>query len=241
MSSGTGLQRVVVLAGGLGTRMRAHAQGLPKALVPVLGEPFVHHQLRLLARQGVREAVLVVGHGGSLVRDAVGDGSPLGISVAYVDEGDDLHGTGGALRVALDAGALDDPVAVLYGDAYLPIDLGPPWRAFDPERYRALMTVLRNRGRWDASNALLADGVVTRYEKGAAPASGLEWIDYGLNVVRRDVIEAIPPGAVVDLADVLRELSLVGELQGFEVETRFYEVGSPAGLADLEEHLAGSG
>jgi NDP-sugar pyrophosphorylase family protein len=218
--------------------MQAHAKGLPKALLPVLGEPFAHHQLRLLARQGVREAVFVIGFGGDRIRGSVGDGGGFGLSVTYVDEGDELRGTGGALRLALDRGELHDVAAVLYGDSYLPFDLGAPWRAFDPSRYRALMAVLRNRGRWDASNAVVEDGVVTLYDKSGAAGNAAEWIDYGFNVVRRDVVEEIPPGEVVDLADVFRDLSGGGELQGYEVESRFYEVGSPQGVADLEEYLA---
>jgi NDP-sugar pyrophosphorylase family protein len=218
--------------------MRAQAKGLPKALLPVLGEPFVHHQLRLLARQGVREAVFVIGFGGDRIRSSVGDGGQFAVLVTYVDEGDELRGTGGALRLALDSGALRDEVAVLYGDSYLPVDLGAPWRAFDPSHYGALMTVLRNRGRWDASNAVVEDGVVTVYDKSGAAGVAAEWIDYGFNVVRRDVVEEISPGEVVDLADVLHDLSRRGLLQGHEVESRFYEVGSPEGLADLEEYLS---
>ena len=65
--------------------MRGHAAG-PKYLVPVLGEPFAHHQLRLLAAQGVGEVVLVLGHGGDEIRGAVGD-SAFGVGVTYVDEG----------------------------------------------------------------------------------------------------------------------------------------------------------
>lgn len=227
-----------MLAGGLGTRMRGHAGGLAKSLVPVLGEPFAHHQLRLLARQGVRDVVLVIGHGGSEIRSSIGDGGGFSVSVTYVDEGDELHGTGGALRLALDRGALSDPVGVLYGDSYLPIDLAPVWAAFDLAAHRALMAVVRSSAELGPGNANLEGDLVTRYDKLGAQ---LGWIDFGFNVLRRDVIEEIPAGAVVDLADVLRDLSLRRELRGYEVESRFYEVGSPEGLADLERYLATEG
>jgi NDP-sugar pyrophosphorylase family protein len=230
---------VVVLAGGLGTRMEAVAPGIPKALVPVLGEPFAFHQLRLLASQGVAEVVYVVGHRGAQVRDAVGDGGALGLHVSYVDEGGELHGTGGALRVALDHGALEPVFGVLYGDSYLPIELVPVWDAFATAGLPALMTVHRNENRWDRSNAVLEDGLVVLYDK--RPASRdprMAWVDYGFSVLRREVIEGIPPAGAVDLAEVYRRLSAHGELAGYEVAERFYEVGSPQGLADLEEHLA---
>ena len=219
--------------------MEGVAPGVPKSLVPVLGEPFAFHQLRLLASEGVREVVLLVGHLGEQVRAAVGDGSAFGVAVTYVDEGDDLHGTGGALRVALDRGALADVFAVLYGDSYLPATLAPVFEAFAEADLPALMTVHRNEDRWDQSNAVFENGLVTVYDKGAATRdSRMKWIDYGLSVLRRDVVADIPRGAVVDLADVYRDLSSRGELAGYEVSERFYEVGSPEGLAELERHLA---
>ena len=87
--------QIVILAGGLGTRMRHVAGDLPKALLPVCGEPFIHHQLRLLRRQGVGAVVLVTGYQGELIEDAVGDGGAFDLSVSYVDEGEELHGTAG--------------------------------------------------------------------------------------------------------------------------------------------------
>ncbi len=69
----------------------------------------------------------------------------------------------------------------------------------------------------------------------------MQWIDYGLSVLRRDVVEAIPiGGAPCDLGDVYRELGLQGDLAGFEVTTRFFEVGSLEGVAALESLLQSS-
>lgn len=230
---------MVVLAGGLGTRMASVAPDVPKALAPVLGEPFAFHQLRLLAGQGVRDVLYVVGHLGAEIREAVGDGSAFQLAVSYIDEGESLHGTGGALRLALDRGELPETFGVLYGDSYLPIDLTPVWPAFVASSRPALMTVFRNEDRWEPSNAVFEDGVVTRYDKNpAARAPAMRWIDYGLAVLGRDVVDAIPPDSVVDLADVYRDLSERGELAGYEVSERFYEAGSPGGLAELEAYLS---
>jgi N-acetyl-alpha-D-muramate 1-phosphate uridylyltransferase len=220
--------------------MEGVAPGIPKALVPVLGEPFAFHQLRLLASQGVRAVVYVVGHLGEQIREAVGDGSDFGLGVAYVDEGDELHGTGGALRVALDLGALPEVFGVLYGDSYLPTELGPIWEAFAASDLVALMTVHRNEDRWDRSNAVLEAGLVVVYDKRPeAHDERMKWIDYGFSVLHRGVVEGIPAGTTGDLADVYGGLSSRGELGGYEVAERFYEAGSPQGVVDLERHLAG--
>ena len=74
---------VVILAGGLATRLRPLTATIPKALIEVAGEPFAHHQLRLLARKGVTRVVYCVGYLGELIVDAVGDGRRFGLDVRY--------------------------------------------------------------------------------------------------------------------------------------------------------------
>jgi NDP-sugar pyrophosphorylase family protein len=229
----------VILAGGLGTRMQPQTLRLPKTLLPVLGRPFAEYQLSWLASQGVRSVVYCIGFLGEQVRAFVGDGGRWGLRVAYADEGSLLMGTGGALRLAMDAGMLDHGFLVLYGDSYLPIEIAPVWQA-SREGRAPLMVVLRNRSSWDASNAMFQDGRVLRYEKGRSDAGtiGMEYIDYGLSVLPRDiVVRMIPGGRPHQLAALYGALSREGRLAGFEVTQRFYEIGSPAGLRDLEEHL----
>lgn len=219
--------------------MESTAPGLPKSLIPICGEPFVHHQLRLLASRGIRDVVYVIGFRGEQIRRAVGDGTRFGLTISYVDEGDRLRGTGGALRFAHDTGALAARFAVLYGDSYLPIDLDPVWAAFESSRCAALMTVLRNEDRWGSSNAVLKAGRVVNYDKRPDHRTAdMKWIDYGLSVLQREVVESIPTGhATRDLGETFHELSMRDDLAGFEVGTRFFEVGSPAGVAALEAYL----
>jgi len=183
----------------------------------------------------------LVGYRGSMIRDYVGDGADWGVKVTYADEGEALRGTGGALRLALARGLLPEAFFLLYGDSFLPVDLPlveASWRA---SGLPALMTVLRNEERWDKSNAILREGRVELYDK-TRPRERLaemHWIDYGLSVLTAELLGSrIPSGAVADIADLMRDLSLTGELAGLEVSERFYEVGSTQGLRDLEEYLA---
>jgi NDP-sugar pyrophosphorylase family protein len=227
----------VVLAGGLGTRMRPLTDTVPKILVPVLGEPFAAHQLELLARQGYDDVVVCIGHRGDQVREFVGDGRRFGVQVEYVDEGEVLRGTGGALRLAHDRDVLADAFAVIYGDSYLPADPAPIWRAFAVDAAPVLMTVFRNRIDPELSNVVFRDGRIVRYHKGDR-TPGMDHIDWGLSLFERTVIpERIPSDVHVDLASVYESLSTDGELAGFEVADRYFEVGSPKGLDDLEVWL----
>lgn len=232
----------VILAGGLGTRMWPRAQTIPKTLIPVAGRPFASWQLDWLAGAGVTSVVYCVGYLGEQVRDHVGDGRPWGLEVSYVDEGRDLRGTAGALRLAHDEGVLAERFLVLYGDSWLQVDPAAVHTAAAASGLPALMTVYENRGLFDASNVEYADGRVVRYEKGLDPTPPeMRWIDYGLSVLERDVVaDRVPPGVVADLAALCHDLSLQGLLAGLEVADRFYEIGSPEGLAELEELLTGS-
>jgi NDP-sugar pyrophosphorylase family protein len=212
---------------------------LPKALIPVAGRPFADWQLKWLGTQGVDEAIYSIGHLGDQIRRHVGDGRQWGLRVRYVDEGSDLRGTGGALRLVVEESALAEQFLVLYGDSYLSVDLRSVWDAFTASKSAALMTVYRNDGRWERSNAVFSEGMVTRYEKGLTNVrSDMCYVDYGLSVFKGSTVERwIPRQAVVDLADTFTVLSAEGELAGYEAVERFYEIGSPRGLKDLEAQL----
>lgn len=223
--------------------MESLAPDVPKTLIPVHGRPFADYQLTWLAGQGVKHVVYAIGHMGGAIRDFVGDGSHWGLDVRFVDEGTRLLGTAGALRLAVHDEHMNEGFFVLYGDSYLNIELPAVWRAADSGR-APLMTVFANHGRWDSSNAVVTDGRVSLYEKGRADGAeiDMDFIDYGLSVLTRDiVIEHVSVGEVTDLADVFHRLSRGGVLRAFEAQHRFYEIGSPEGLADLEAHLVTQG
>jgi NDP-sugar pyrophosphorylase family protein len=230
----------LILAGGLGTRMKPMTDRLPKALIPVAGQPFAHYQLNWLARRGVHRVVFALGHLGDHIRNFVGDGRRWGLEITCVDEGDRLLGTAGAIRLAIDEGVMDKGFFVLYGDSFLPIELAPVWQA-SRRGECPLMTVFRNDGRWDESNVVFRDGRVAHYEKGRtdAAALGMRYIDYGLTVLTREAVaNQVPAGAAADLGAVFQRLSQDGVLLGHEIFERFYEIGSAEGLAALEAYLA---
>jgi N-acetyl-alpha-D-muramate 1-phosphate uridylyltransferase len=229
----------VILAGGLGTRVRHLTGELPKALIPVNGTPFADLQLQWLRDQGVGEVVYCIGHKSDAIRGFVGDGSRWGLRVGYAEDGPRLLGTGGALRQALESGAVRDRFLVLYGDAFLPVAYAPVVEAFEKSGLPALMIVFRNEDAWGPSNVVFADNRVLLHDK--RPESkrpDMVHIDYGLSVLTAEpVTSMIAPGQVADLSDVFRGLSTQGLLAGFEVDQRFYEVGSPGGILDLEDYL----
>ena len=229
----------LILAGGLGTRMRAQNPALPKTLLPVAGRPFADWQLEWLASEGVESVIYSIGHRAELIRQFVQDGRQWGLTVTYVEETGELLGTGGAIRLASDQGVLDEHFFVLYGDSYLQVDLRAVDRAFDESGLPALMTVYENLGEWVPSNVVFDGSTVVEYRKGVDnPPPSMRYIDYGLSVLSQPTVtERIPSQQRYDLADLMTQLSSEHLLAGFLVRERFYEIGSPLGLEQLDEFL----
>ncbi len=225
---------VALLAGGLATRLRPITEKIPKLLVEVAGEPFFSHQLRLLKKNGLTKIVLCVGYLGDMIVEQYGDGAKWGVQIEYSFDGPKLLGTGGALIRALPK--LGDAFYVLYGDSYLPVDYQAVGRSFLDSGKLGLMTVFENDEAYDASNVWFEDGRIKLYSKTEKPPQ-MKHIDYGLGVFRATAFAGCPRDAVVDLAAVQSDLCRRGELAGYEMPERFYEIGSPAGLKELDQLL----
>jgi NDP-sugar pyrophosphorylase family protein len=222
---------VALLAGGMATRLRPITEKIPKLLVEVAGEPFFSHQLRLLRAAGLTKIVLCIGYLGQQIVDLYGDGAKWGVKIDYAFDGPKLLGTGGALIAALPK--LGDAFYVLYGDSYLPIDYRAVGDFFLRSDRLGLMTVYENHGRYDTSNVEFAHGEILRYDKkNKTPA--MHHIDYGLGVFRTKAFDGFPRDAIVDLAEVQKSLVARHQLAGYEIEERFYEIGSHEGLAELD-------
>ncbi|MFI5009170.1 MAG: NTP transferase domain-containing protein [Solirubrobacterales bacterium] len=227
------LPPVCILAGGLGTRLGERTRDTPKALLPVAGEPFLWHQLRLLAEQGVSEVVLCVGYLGELIQESVGSGERFGLRIACSFDSPQLDGTLGAVRGALPL--LGERFLVLYGDTYLPVDYAAANEAWRESELPGLMTVLHNEGRWGASNVLYAHGRVKAYDK-HSPTAAMRWIDYGLGGLAAQALRAAP-AEERDLAVLYGLLARRGELCGVPVTKRFHEIGTPLALRETEAYL----
>lgn len=228
------LLQIVILAGGLATRLRPITERIPKSLIDINGEPFIYHQLRLLYRQGVRDVVLCLGYLGEMVQEAVGNGQQLGMRVQYALDGPVLLGTGGAIKRA--ASCLEDAFFILYGDSYLTCDYSAAQKAFLAETKQGLMTVFKNQGQWDTSNVEIVDGRIAVYDK-LQKNKNMHYIDYGLGIMNKTALNWIPDNEPYDLAVLYQTLLKNDQLLAHEVTSRFYEVGSHIGIDELKQYL----
>jgi MurNAc alpha-1-phosphate uridylyltransferase len=232
------MPKLAILAGGLATRMRPATLRTAKSMLPVAGEPFLGHQIRMLAVQGIREIVICCGHLEEQLREYAGDGCRWGCDLLYSADGPTPLGTGGALRKALPL--LGSQFMVMYGDSYLPTDFAPVWKAFLRSKLEGLMTVYPNADRWNTSNVQFEGNRIRDYNK-QVKTRAMRHIDYGLSCFRADAFHEWPAGARFDLADITAALLKKSQLAGFQVNERFFEIGSPAGHAEtnalLQQHL----
>ncbi|MDD5482523.1 MAG: sugar phosphate nucleotidyltransferase [Kiritimatiellae bacterium] len=228
--------QTVILAGGLGTRMKKLAARLPKALIPAAGRPFIEHQLELLRRNGCGDILICAGYRGKMLEKHLGDGASFGVKISYSRESPrKLLGTGGALVNAF--AMLREKFMVLYGDSYLPIDYRKVVRAFEKNSAPALMCVYRNKNKWDVSNVKIRDGFVVFYSKNPG-GERCDYIDYGLSIYRKSVMEAYLNAPLpLDLAQIQENLAARRQLRAHVAAERFYEIGRPSGLEDFEKYI----
>jgi NDP-sugar pyrophosphorylase family protein len=223
---------VIVLAGGLGTRLGSLTKDFPKPLVTVAGRPFIEHPLEELQRQGAHRIVLAVGHRGELIEEALGDGTRLGLEIKYAYDGATLRGTAGAIRAALPL--LGERFLVLYGDTFLRVDYRRFAEFHAIQGLTGSMSVLRDNELVPA-NCLVEGDLVTAYDKRQPPA-GAEWVDYGLLAFEATAFRGPDPSD--DLSDLTHDLAAARRLAAFRVVDRFYEIGTPEALAETERFLA---
>lgn len=225
------MRTAAVLAGGLGTRIASlTGDTLPKALIPVADEPFLHHKLSELHRLGVGRVVLVLGHRAGPIIDYVGDGGHWGLDVAIIEDGPRLLGTGGALKRA--APLLPERFWVTYGDTLLDVDLATAERRAEEAGWEAVLTVLHNRDRWQPSNVRLDGDLVVSYTKSPPPRTH-EHIDYGYLYLTNRAVTA-PAGDAFDLSVIMNSLVASRRLGSFEAHVPFHTIGTPDELRETE-------
>jgi MurNAc alpha-1-phosphate uridylyltransferase len=225
---------IAILAGGYASRLGSLTKELPKCLIEINGRPFVDWQLDLLLNHGYSEFVFCVSYKSNLVQEYLGDGSDRGIKIQYSLDGKTQLGTGGAILNALPK--LGKVFGVIYGDSYLPIDYRIVEQEFLKAKSNGLMTVYRNKNQFDVSNVEFLNGKLIDYRKGVINKN-MNYIDYGITFFRQEAFRPWRDQSTFDLSTVCHQLAKEGQLDGFEVFERFYEIGSVQGIEELSHHL----
>ena len=222
---------VVILAGGMGTRLGRLTKKIPKALVRINGKPFIHYQLTLLSKQGIKEVILCIGHLGSKIKSFVGSGKKFNLNVKYSYE-KKLLGTGGAVKKAFPL--IKKNFFITYGDTYLPINLINIQNKYESLKSKALITIYKNHNKLDKSNVFFNGKSIVYNKKNHLKK--MKYIEYGLSIFNKEIFKFFSKKKF-DLSDVIYLLSKRKLLNYCIVKKRFYEIGSISGLKDSKKYL----
>ncbi|HEY8217635.1 MAG TPA: NTP transferase domain-containing protein [Acidimicrobiia bacterium] len=226
------MRTVVVLAGGLGSRV-AHLTGAgqPKALLPVAGHAFIDVKLAQLATAGAHVAILLTGHGRNVLEGHLRGLRIRDLEIAWYDDGPELLGTGGAIAAVREH--LPETFWITYGDTLVDAPMADV-EATLGDGQDGVMTVLENRDRWARSNVAVDDDLVVRYDKDAG-SGALEWIDYGLLVMRQAAFEGFTAGSAFDLMQPIQAAVARRRLGAFAVTERFHDIGTERSWRETDE------
>lgn len=225
---------MAILAGGYATRLGRLTTETPKCLIEINGRPFVDWQLDLLIENGYSDFIFCVSYKSYAVQEYLGDGIHKGVNIRYSLDGHTQLGTGGAIQKALPL--LGEKFGVIYGDSYLPINYAAAEQYFLCSKSEALMTVYENKNQFDSSNVVFIDGKLINYEKGARDRQ-MHHIDCGISFFREVAFGPWRDQMSFDLSEVCHQLATRGQLLGFEIFERFYEIGSFQGIEEFSQYL----
>lgn len=224
---------VIILAGGLATRLYPETLKIPKSLIKIYNDPFIKHQLLLLKSKGITNIILSLGNLGEKVEKYIQENNNFDLDIEYSFDGSKLLGTGGAIKNAFSK--LSNPFGIIYGDSFLNIEYLDIINYFKQYSTLGLMTVLKNNNLWDKSNIVFRDGKILEYNKDKT--GDYQYIDYGFSILKKESFENFFAKDIFDLKEVFYELVRNNQLIGYEVFNRFYEIGSVSGIKETENYI----
>lgn len=227
--------KAMILAAGLGTRMRPLTDHLPKPLLEVGGKPLVLWHIEALARAGITDLVINTAWLGDKLEAALGDGQRYGVSIRWSHEGEPLETAGGVVKALPLLGA--SPFLVVNGDIWLRYDfraLRQRLAAMDGQAHLVLVNNPAHNLRGDF--ALEADRITPATTLQVANDGEHRFTFAGLSVLHPDLFAGLPEGKRA-LAPLLREAIAAGRVTGEYFPGPWVDVGTPERLAELDRQI----
>jgi len=226
--------QVIILCGGLGTRLSHLTKYTPKSMIQIEGKPFLEYQIEALKKQSIKDIVLCVGHLSEKIEEYFGNGEKFDVNIKYSYDKEKLLGPIGALKNA--EPLLKDTFFIMYGDSYISVDFHKVHNYFMQHDKPALMVVYKNQDKYDRSNLIIQDNMVIGYGE-KERTRDMIYIDYGTSVLRKKVLDNIPKDTPYSNEQFFSELVKKRELMAFEVEKRFYHIGDLEALEEFRNHI----
>jgi len=225
--------QVVILCGGLATRLGNLAKNTPKSMIKIHEKPFLEYQIEQLKQQNIEDIVLCVGHLQDQIKEYFGTGEKHGVSINYSTDGETPLGPIGALKKA--EPYLKDTFFTLYGDSYGFIEYDKVNSYFEKHDKPALMTVLKNNDKYDKSNVEIQNNIVTKYSN--TKTKDMIYIDYGVSLFNKQILNDIPKNTFYSTKDLFSKISNENKLLAYEIDKRFYHIGTPEALEEFTKYI----
>jgi len=226
--------QMVIICGGLGTRLGHLTKYTPKSMIQIEGKPFLEYQIENLKKQSVTDIVLCVSHLSEKIEEYFGNGERFGVNIKYSFEKEKLLGQIGAVKNA--ELLLKDQFFIMYGDSYLSIELHKIHNFFMQHDKPALMVVYKNQDKYDKSNIIIQDNLVIGYGE-KQRTRDMIYIDYGTSILRKKVLDQVPKDTPYSTEQFFSELIKKQELMAFESQERFYHIGNPEALEEFRNYI----
>jgi len=225
------VKQAVILAGGKGTRLLPLTLNVPKPMVEVSGQPFLHWQLRYLQEQGVNDVLLLVSHMADIIIAHFKKNPMPGLNIRFSIEPSPM-GTGGALKHSVKE--LPDQFWLLNGDSFLYIDLGSMFKQHRAMGMEGTLAVASPEVVPVPANLKCDKNIVMDYKKEAG--AGYTEVDAGVYLLSRAIVEAGPEGTF-DIGALWPPVIARKKLGAFTVWDRFFDIGTLERLKTFEKHL----
>jgi NDP-sugar pyrophosphorylase family protein len=226
---------VVILAGGLATRLGKLTEKIPKSLLRINNEPFLYWQLKLLEEYEFTEVYLLISHFENQILDFIGDGSKFNLKINHISDGEIPLGTGGAILKNLSK--LPEKFFLLYGDSYLDIDYSKMEKYYMQGNFDFLMGICSKKGQYNFTpNVVFSSGKVQKYSKNKDNSS-MEYEDFGVSLISKSVFLNFKGEEYKDLGSITSVLADQGTISGYLFEEKYYEVGSEIGISLTTKYL----
>jgi NDP-sugar pyrophosphorylase family protein len=203
-------------------------------MIQINGKPFLEYQIENLKKNEISDIVLCVGHLSEKIESYFGKGERFGVNIKYSHDGEKLLGPMGAVKNA--ESLLENNFFIMYGDSYLTLDFKKVHSFFIKENKLGLMVVYKNFNKFDKSNLIVENNLVTAYGENNRTKEMI-YIDYGTSVIRKKSLDLIPIDEYFTTGQFFVKLIENKELLAFEADNRFYHIGNPESLEELRNYI----
>ena len=226
--------QIIILCGGLATRLGNLTKNIPKSMIKINNKPFLEYQIENLKKHSINEIVLCVGHLSEQIEKYFGNGENFGVEIKYSYDGDKQLGPIGALKNA--ESLIDEIFFIMYGDSYLNVEFKTISSYFSNHNKLGLMVVYKNFNKIDKSNLIVKNNLITAYGE-KERSKEMIYIDYGTSILRKKALDLIPKNTYYSTGQLFSKLISKNELLAYEVKKRFYHIGTPAALNEFKDFI----